>query len=475
MPRRICIIGGGYSGAAAAIHLVRGATRPLDVTVVEPRECVGGGAAYSTSDPALRLNVEDSLMVVYTDALDHFSRWLETSGERAADPEGVSAEGEFFARRGAFGRYMAGEFERAVSGNPSRSDIRHLRDSVAGLTRLDRGWSVTLTGGGTLAADLVVLAVGNESPAALDALPADVRQSPAVIDDPWRAAAMDLPGPDSRVLLVGSGLTAVDVVASLTRRGHRGQIDIISRRGLLPRMQGEFPGIAELLRRSSRPVPALVERHGEPGGISELVRWVRADVAEDALQGRSWREAFDTVRDAAKYIWPRLDAAERRRFFRHMKPYYDCHRFRVAPQVHRVLQERFREGGLTLAAARIAGAAGSGDGIRIGLRDRGSATIRAQVYDHVINCTGPNPDPAKSGIGCLRDGLASGLLSPDPAGAGLDVNERCETIDAQGVPNRGLVAVGPMTRGHFGEVVAVPQITLQLATLVQRLVAEEAL
>ena len=472
MPRRISIIGGGYAGAAAAIHLAQSARSPLDITVVEPREKVGGGTAYSTDDPALRLNVEDSLMVLYTDALDHFSLWLTDNGEREADPEGVSPEGEFFARRSVFGRYVAGEFARAVRKNPSGSVVRHCRDTVEQLDRDQDRWAVKTTTGKRLAADLVVLAVGNECPAPIAALPDEVRAHPTHIGDPWSPGALDGVGADSRVLLVGSGLTAVDVVASLTRLGHRGQIDMISRRGLLPQVQGEFPGIAEILRRNSQPVPALIQRHGKPEGISEVLRWVRADARADAEQGLSWREAFDAVRDAAKHIWPALDLAERQRFFRHLKPYYDSHRFRIAPQVHRIVEARLADGSMTVKAARLTGASLSSAGLQISLRDRGQDRIRQATCDRVINCTGPNPDPAQSGIGFLRAALADGILTPDPAGVGLNVNARCEVIDRFGRPDSSLIALGPMTRGHFGEVVAVPQITLQLAPLIQLLAAE---
>ncbi|ANK82241.1 MAG: hypothetical protein TEF_16680 [Rhizobiales bacterium NRL2] len=91
----------------------------------------------------------------------------------------------------------------------------------------------------------------------------------------------------------------------------------------------------------------------------------------------------------------------------------------------------------------------------------------------MINCTGPNPDPGRSGIGFVRDALAAGLLARNPTGVGLAVNDRCETLGPDGAAHANLLAIGPMTRGHFGESVAVPQITLQLATLTARLTEEE--
>lgn len=472
MPRRICIIGGGYSGAAAAIQFARHASAPLDITVVEPRASVGSGTAYSTSDPAVRLNVEDSLMVVHTDALDDFKRWLDESGARKADPEGVSDEGEFFARREDFGRYMTKEFARTVNGNTSGSAVWHCRDKAVSLSAGRTEQTVCLAGGETLTADLVLIAVGNEKPAVLQALPPEVLDHSGHVPDPWGVGALAGIAPGSRILLVGSGLTAVDLIASLTRRSHQGRIDVVSRRGLLPLMQGEFPGIAELLRRGSQPVPALIEAHGEPRTALQVLRWVRADARAGAALGVPWQEAFDRLRDAAKYIWPRLSLTDKRRFFRHLKPYYDVHRFRIAPQVQAIIQARFRAGNLGLMAARIVGGAVDGSELAIEFRRRGHREISSTSYDLLINCTGPNPDPARSEIGLLRDALSDGVLVADPTGVGLAVNERCETLGADGAANTGIIALGQMTRGHFGEVVAVPQITMQLAPLTQRLVDE---
>lgn len=468
----ILIIGGGYSGAAAAIGLARAASAPLEITVVEPRERVGGGAAYDVDDPAVRLNVEDSLMVVDRDDLGRFARWLDESGVRAADPGGVTDEGEFFARRGDFGRFMTGLFRETVRDNPSGSVIRHHRDRVRSLDRSARGFSAGLEGGGRLDAGLVVLAAGNEKPAPLPVLPPEVLAHPGYATDPWGGRFLADVGVAERVLLIGTGLTAVDMIASLTERGHRGRIDAISRHGLLPRQQGEFPGIAELLRRIAAPVPALVQKHGMPETTLQVLRWIRADIAADRENGSGWRDAFDSIRDAARHVWPVLPVAEKRRFFRHLKSWYDCHRFRVAPQINRIVSQRMDDGSLVVSAARIVAAGVTDGGLSVSVRDRGREAVRTAAYDRIVNCTGPNPDPAQSGIGFLRQAIGDGLLARDPSGVGLAMNTQCETLAADGVASPALLAVGPMTKGHFGESVAVPQITLQLATLTARLAQE---
>ena len=120
------------------------------------------------------------------------------------------------------------------------------------------------------------------------------------------------------------------------------------------------------MRRNSQPVPILVQEHGQPRTVAEVLAWVRPDAAA-AAQGDAWHEAVDAVRDAADYLWPRLPLAERRRFFRHLKPFHDCHRFPVVPQIHQIVQRRLSNDSLKLHAARVVGGGTAGTRLRVDL------------------------------------------------------------------------------------------------------------
>ncbi|VUS35803.1 hypothetical protein SB6419_02492 [Klebsiella spallanzanii] len=58
----VVIIGGGFSGAAVAIHLLRLVPAGGRVTLLEPRETPGAGVAYSTTEPSHRINVPAARM-----------------------------------------------------------------------------------------------------------------------------------------------------------------------------------------------------------------------------------------------------------------------------------------------------------------------------------------------------------------------------------------------------------------------------
>ena len=61
--------------------------------------------------------------------------------------------------------------------------------------------------------------------------------------------------------------------------------------------------------------------------------------------------------------------------------------------------------------------------------------------------------------------IAAGKAKPDPLGIGLDVTGDCAVVDKSGHPSDRLFAVGPLTRGAFLEIDAVPDIRLQCRKL----------
>ncbi len=475
MRRRIVIVGGGFSGAATAIHFAKHAQQPLEIAIIEPRSIIGAGAAYSTEDPMLRLNVQDSLMVFHPDAIDDFPRWLRDSNNRRHDPEGEGDDGQFYAMRKTFAEYMAGEFAAAVKKNASGSNIAHYWDQALHLQVQNNSVNIELEKNGELVCDLAILCLGNEKPSISWSAAPEVLRHSHYISNPWAENRLEQIQHNSDILLIGSSLTAVDMVASLTRCGHRGQITMISRRGLLPHVQGEFPGIEELLRRLSQETPILIQKHGEATKVAQILAWVRADAAAARLRGENWHDALDAVRDAANYIWPRLSLIERRRFIRHLKPFYDSHRFRLAPQIHQIIEQRLRAGRLQQHAARVIDISVAKNRLQVQLRHRGQVQAVSQTFDYVINCTGPNPDPGKSDIALFQNTISEGLLVADVTGVGLAVNERSETLRADGHANRRILALGPIAKGQFPEIVAVPQITGHLVSLTERLLAENLL
>ena len=58
--------------------------------------------------------------------------------------------------------------------------------------------------------------------------------------------------------------------------------------------------------------------------------------------------------------------------------------------------------------------------------------------------------------------MQSGRIRPDICRIGIDVDDALRVIDAAAHRRRSLRAIGPMTRGAFWEIVAVPDIRGQV-------------
>ncbi|MDN2566709.1 FAD/NAD(P)-binding protein [Aquibium sp. A9E412] len=459
---RIAIVGGGFTGAALAIHLVRHARPSGAITVFEPRARLGAGLAYSTDDPDHRFNGPIDLLSLFPDDPAHFERWYHASGERAADPQAVAATGQLYCRRAAFARYMAAQLA-AHGGPPSDTGaIVHDRRRVVDLERDGAALTLTTDDGTRSAFGQVFLCTSFEPPA----IPGPLRplaDDPRFVVDPWAPGALDRVPREGDVLLVGTALTAVDVVATLMRRGQRGTVTAISRRGLLPRPQDVLPSMEARIAKFLRPTPLFVERHGVPHRLPAIVRAVRADIAEARRRGRPWQDAFDDLRDAGPVLWAALPVAERRRALRHLRAFYDAHRYRMAPQLAAIVEHAQRAGRLTFARARCVAAEATAAGLVVRLAEgRPAATAGARCFAAIVNCTGPTSEVAGSRNPLLAALVARGLAAPDPTGAGLGVDAACRPIAADGGTDPRLVAFGPLTRGRFGDLTAIPQINAQI-------------
>jgi uncharacterized NAD(P)/FAD-binding protein YdhS len=447
---RIVIVGGGFSGAAVAVQLARLLPAPAAaaIDIVEPRPMLGGGVAYSATDPAHRINVPAAKMTVFPDDPAQFDQWLRVAGTLREDPGAVWGDGNCYPQRGVFGRYVAELVADAAAGRPDLG-IRHLPTRVVEVAARADGFMLVLERGEPLAADLLILAVSHPPPAVPRVLDNLRETGGLVIADPWRAGALDGIARDAAVLVVGTGLTMADVVAALEARGHTGPIVAISRRGLLSRGHpAGDPGKHDWFGSRTPPATAL-----------SLSRAVRRQVAEARREGRAWQAVFDDVRAHAERLWTALPTDEQRRLIRHLRPFWDVHRFRVAPQLEAAI-ERLRAAGQfrSMAASLVATRWDSGR-IAVTLRRRGAAGSVEMVFDAAVVTTGPAHGSVLSLNPVLASLAAQGLARADAAGLGVDVDAQSRMVGQSGTARPDLLVAGPLARGRFGELMGLPQVS----------------
>ena len=436
----IAVIGGGFSGSALTIALLE---RGASVILIERSGVFGRGLAYGTTCGRHLLNVRSGRMSLRPGEPDHFVRWLAGEG-RPADPEG-------FAPRAEYGRYVQDCLEKAAAAAGGRF-TRVTGEAIA--VKADAtGVVVSVAGGVDVRAEQAVLATGNPPPGRLP-IPGLDDIGASYASDPWAPGALEGLDRDADVFLVGAGLTAVDVLLALEEAGWRGRATAVSRRGLLPRTHG----------------PRSLDGEAAPwsGSLSERLHAVRAQ-SETA----PWTEVLDRMRPQHQPMWRSASQTERRRFLRHLRPWWDVHRHRMAPEIGRQVDRWTSEGRLEVASGRLLRVGRDGEGAAVFWRSRTGGEARTPAA-RVINCTGPEGDPARVAGPLLRSLLESGSARVDPLRLGLDTDAEGRIIDGNGRPQLRLSALGPLTRGALWEIVAVPEIREQAQQTAERLVAGAA-
>lgn len=438
----LAIIGGGLSGAALAYRLALDAPPAVRILVIEPRAELGRGVAYSTPDPDHRLNVPHTKMSIRTDDMAHFALWLASPAGPTLPAKSATLAGQIFAPRAVFGDYVADSLAPFLA----QGRIRHLPTQATDIRPDGTHYTITLADGGSLRADTVFLALTHPAPS----IPAQLAgiADATLVPDAFAPGALAGVARADRVLVVGSGLTAADILATLDRQGHSGPIHVISRHGWRSRPHG--PAQAET-QADFATAPATT--------ALGLLCNVRRALATDAARGLTWHAVFDRLRAQGPAIWAALPQTERQRVLRHLRALWDIHRFRIAPQTHEVVERLDRTGRAGFLTGRLVSADRSPDGIRLTWRTRGAAGLSTLTIDRIILATGPDHARITETAPLFRALAARGLVTADPLRLGLATAPDGLALQPTGTPRPGLYVASPLARGTVGELMGVPEVT----------------
>lgn len=429
----IAIVGGGASGALLALHLMRQSPSRLRVALIERSGVFGRGVAYAEGGVEQLLNTRIGDMSAWPDDPAHFARWL---------PAGTHD----FVERRHYGSYLAAELQRAVLASEGRLVL--LRGDVAALEPHAETMSLQLADSTRLTARRVVLATGHRPPSPTQG---------AFHGNPWGDAALaDLP-PSADLLLIGTGLTMIDVVVALANRGHRGRILALSRRGLLPRMHPSH---------HPKAVPTALSPFLQ-GELSARLAAFRRRLRD----GMSWLELMLALRPHNAELWHSLDEAQQARFLRHLRPWWDTHRHRTAPETGTIIEGCLAKGNLAVVKGRLAALVPDADHVEATIVTSAAPSGTIMRFDRAIDCRGPRNDIAPD-TGLTSTLAERGLVRADRFNLALDVDDDGRVLDEHGSPSPRLFALGPLTRGLHWEVTAIPDIRKRAERLASLLASE---
>ncbi|MCA8831219.1 FAD/NAD(P)-binding protein [Hymenobacter pini] len=455
--KSITIIGGGFSGSMLAVQLARlsgDLPYDCDVHLVEPRPVPGPGLAYTARRPEYLLNVRSQFLSAFPDQPDHFQNWL-----RVTSPE-ICQQG--FCSRQSYGRYMQ-QLVSQVLEWPSLNGFRftwHNQAAKSVEVHPDgSGATVQLLDGTELPSHYVVLALGNFPP------PPPTTRSTEYLDhanyhgNPWAQSALRNIGTHDSVLLIGTGLTAIDVLLGLRTDGHQGTVTTVSGHGRWP--------AAHAFQEASYPDFYATELQGTDTVLAVL-QVVRKHVRTAEAQGINWRTVLDTLRPHLGAIWAGWPLLEQARFLRHLAGIWSVVRHRSPPQNAATIGEMLRTGQVKPEIGRVRDITPMTNNLRVTVQ-KGQEPPRQLMARHVITCTGPLLDYSR-----IREPLVVGLretghLQPDPLHLGIQTDEHGALLHAQGHASEVLFTLGPSRRPAFFESTAVPELREQAVVLAAEL------
>ena len=343
---------------------------------------------------------------------------------------------------------------RGVSFQLHREQALAIRPSARG------GYCIRLAGGRTLEAGDIVLAIGALAPRPLKTVAADALASGRYVLDPWGAPEPSVA--PRRVVVIGTGLTAVDVLVDAGARWPEAELVAVSRHGLLPFCHAPKP---------LAPFPCQEDLNAALlacDGTGPMLRRVREAIADPAAA--DWRTVIDGMRPINARLWQGLTTQQRRQFLRHLRWIWEAARHRTAPASSDAVQALVASGRLRVQAARVLAIDGQ-DPLTVHLRHRATRQTSTLQAERVIQATGLDTAVAYARDPLPAQLLHQGLAAPDALQLGLAALPDGQLLDASGRAQPGLYGIGALLRGNLWECTAMPEIRVAADRLAQTLCA----
>jgi uncharacterized NAD(P)/FAD-binding protein YdhS len=452
----IAVIGGGAAGAAAFGELLaRFDTGTIHWIVGQ--QAPGRGVAYATQDDRHLLNVRASAMGVFQeqgeDFIQHASRQLG------------QVKGTDFLPRRLFGDFIQAQVgARIDTARRAGRSFRIYPENAGEVMRRGEGGYAVRTGDDRwLDVSHVVLAVGALAQRPLRTVSTAALNSGAYELDPWRLDRY-VRAP-RRVLVIGTGLTAVDTLLSASMQWPHAELVAVSRHGLWPFTHSALP-LAPYPRQEALNLALLA-----CDGVAPMLRLVRK--AFDDAPEIDWRSFIDGMRPINALLWQGLSHEQRRQFLRHARWIWEASRHRMAPASGQAIHQLMEEGRLQVHAARVLDVDGSGP-LQVTLRERATQLVSTLEADLVVQATGLDTAVAYGAHDLLSQLLRDGLAVADPLQLGVLARADGSLLDATGAPQPGLHAIGSLLRGNLWECTAMPEIRIAAHQLATRLAQTSA-
>lgn len=477
-PQSVVIIGGGGCGASVLAQFVEGLIKThtrASITLIGRDERFGPGLPYGTEADSNILNMKGQAMGLYAERPLDFAEWVRMHKDDLRSRYGdVDLDSDPFPPRSLFGLYLEDSILKTVSQAKDAGISVHLmHGTVIDVQETVSGVEVKLSDGAAIQADHAVLALGNFPSTEYQ----DLKGAKGYFHTPWlEHTFLDEIGEGETVCILGSRLTAVDTALMLAANGHRGQIVMISRNGLLPKVQGKHinPAYQDVLVQR---VQAVSQADGSLR-LQDFVQVLREEIErvcgqsmdwqsvlhpqgsgrdiflEDIAAAESdnvkWQDILASTSNVIEDFWHQLVPSDRQHFMRTFFSLWFVYRHAMPIKSARKIAALIKSRQLTTRANPTSVSVNPKTGMfDVECSDELRTGNECISTRFLINATGEGLDVAKIPSELLQNLLRHGMILPNPCG-GIEVGfKTCNLIGQDGVSGR-MYALGSLTRGtHF--------------------------
>ncbi|HET8572865.1 MAG TPA: FAD/NAD(P)-binding protein [Edaphocola sp.] len=457
---RIGIIGGGFTGTMTAVQLVDQATEPCEIILINEKETLNKGIAFSPYSGRHLLNVIAGKMSAYPDQPDHFLDWVMQRDDFKEKDRMLIANA--FLPRQLYGTYLCSIWEETKA----LAEAKHINlavvDSfVSDLDLSDDAVSLWLDNGRELNVEHCVIATGNHIPRNPGIRNMDFYHSPNYFRNPWTAESVKNTRDHFPVLIIGNGLTMVDTVLGLSEQDFKGEIYSISPNGfnILPH------------RHNGLKYSKLIEELTDGLTLFELVKLVNRHIKAVRAYGVSAEPVIDSLRPRTQKIWQSLPDSEKALFMARLRHLWGVARHRIPLHSHDRIQQLRIDGRLHINSGKIIDMEESEGLINVEYFDRSDNEMKTIKVSRVINCTGPETDLMRLDQSFLKHCFLKGILKQDKFRLGIITDTvSFQVINAAGQPHTNLFTIGANLKGELWESTAVNELREQAKKLAGELI-----
>jgi uncharacterized NAD(P)/FAD-binding protein YdhS len=454
----IVIVGGGFCGVMTLVHLLRSSEKNLNITLINKGYPVAKGVAFQTYSDKHLLNVEARNLSAFPDEPDHFVDWCFRQKDVLADPRLLPTS---YLPRNLLGKYLYETFNEATANIPDHITLSVVEEEATDIEKIKNSFIVKTTSGKKIVADKVLLATGNNEPGKPSKANEDLLKSKRYFSNPWNECAVDGLKDKETVLILGNGLTMVDVVQGLRVKNFNGKIIALSPHGYKILPHRKLPNQRY-----------IIDELHPPYHLEKLFRFFYKHVREVKKRGMPGETVVDAMRARTQEFWQHLSLEDKKKFMMHIRHLWGVARHRLPPDVHEEIQGLINNNKLEVIAGRITHIDLRNEEINLKIRLRKDQSEQSLTIARIINCTGPETDIRKINNSLYHSIIKKGFIRSDPMNLGVLATSEGQVIDEHNIVSSQLFVIGSLLKGILWESTAIPELRVQAKKMAELLLKD---